>query len=372
MEIKRRDFIKAAGGLMLITSIPAVYGFGDLTRKDIKEDDYGRLAKLLSRDEFDILNLASLAPSGHNTQPWEIRVIESGKWMLGSVRQRWLPGVDPANRELMLSIGAFLKNLEIAADIKGYSAEIDILSIDPQDNSIAEITLKKARPSSLNMEKVISRCTVRNGLLSERLSTADYSFITNSNKDDFLYIPRGSKEASYLENSTIEANRTQANREPAWEELSNWIRWSNSEARKNRNGLTPAAMDIRGLAGWFVRHFYNKKTVLTDDFRKKSIEMVKEQVSIYGGWIIITSQKSDIASLISTGSKFQDMLLNIREKMIAIHPMTQMLEEVPFKDTIAKDLGIVKKVQFILRTGYLKKYPSPVSLRMPVSWFVSS
>jgi hypothetical protein len=100
--------------------------------------------------------------------------------------------------------------------------------------------------------------------------------------------------------------------------------------------------------------------------------MVTEQVSNYGGWVIVTSQKSDIASLIYTGSKFQDMFLNIREKMIAIHPMTQMLEEAPFKDTVAKDLGIGKKIQFILRTGYLKKYPSPVSLRIPVSWFVSS
>jgi hypothetical protein len=298
--------------------------------------------------------------------------MEPGKWMLGSVRQRWLPGVDPANRELMLSIGAFLRNLEIAANIKGYSADIDILSIDPKDNSIAEITLKKAKPSSFNMEKILSRRTVRNGLLSQPLSAADYSFITNGNKDDFIYIPRGSKEASYLQTTTIEANRTQASREPAWEELSNWIRWSNGDARKYRTGLTPAVMDIKGLAGWFVRHFYSQQTVLTDDFRKKSIEMVTEQVSNYGGWIIITSQKSDIASLISTGSKFQDMFLNTREKMIAIHPMTQILEELPFKDTVNKELGVGKKIQFILRTGYLKKYTSPVSLRMPVSWFVSS
>jgi hypothetical protein len=372
MEIKRRDFIRITGELMLIASMPAVYGFGDLTRKDIKEDDYGRLSKLLSRDEFDILSMASFAPSGHNTQPWKIRVTEPGKWMLGSVRQRWFPGVDPANRELMLSIGAFLRNLEIAANIKGFSADIDILSIDPKDNSIAEITLKKTKSSSFNIEKILSRRTVRNGLLNNPLSASDYSFIANGNKDDFHYIPRGSKEASYLQTATIEANRTQASREPAWEELSNWIRWSNSDARKYRNGLTPASMDIKGPAGWFVRHFYSKKTVLTDDFRKKSVEMVEEQVSNYGGWIIISSLKSDIASLISTGSKFQDMFLNTREKMIAIHPMTQILEELPFRDNVNKELGVGKKVQFILRAGYLKKYPSPVSLRMPVSWFVSS
>jgi hypothetical protein len=372
MEMKRRDFIRITGTLMLASSLPAVYGFGDLTRKDIKDDDFGKVAKLLSRDEFDILKMASLAPSGHNTQPWRIRVIEPGKWMLGSVRQRWLPGVDPANRELMLSIGAFLRNLEITAGVRGYSTDIDILSIDPKDNSIAEITLKKARPSSFNTDKLTSRRTIRTDSSAMPISTADFSYITGGNKDDFLYIPNGTKEASYLQTATIEANRTQAGRGPAWEELSNWIRWSNSDARKFRNGLTPAAMDIKGISGWVVRNFYTRKTVLTDEFKKKSLDMVTRQVSNCGGWMIITSQKSDIASLISTGSKFQDMFLNVREKMIAVHPMTQILEEIPFKDNVNKELGIGKKIQFILRTGYLKKYPVPVSLRMPVSWFVSS
>jgi hypothetical protein len=371
MEIKRRDFIRAAGGLMLASSVPGLYGFGDLTRKDIQEDDYGRLAKLLSRDEYDILCLASLAPSGHNAQPWAIRVIEPGKWILGSSKQRWLPGVDPGNRELMLSTGAFLRNLEIAASAKGYGTGIDILSIDPKDTSMVEITLKKSNKTYFPLERIKMRRTVRKGLLNQPVSDSDFSFITSKNKDDFIYIPRGSKEASYLEASTIEANRMQANRVAAWEELSNWIRWSNSDARKNRNGLTPASMDIKGLAGWFVRHFYTKKTVLTDEFKTNSIEMVTEQVSNYGGWIIMTSQKPDIASLVSTGSKFQDMLLNIRDKMIAIHPMTQILEEGSFRDDVEKELCTAKKIQFILRTGYIKKYPDPVSLRMPVSWFVS-
>jgi len=65
------------------------------------------------------------------------------------------------------------------------------------------------------------------------------------------------------------------------------------------------------------------------------------------------------------------MLLRIRERKIAIHPMTQMLEEAPLRDGVARELGIEATVQFILRTGYLTTYPEPVSLRMPVSRFAS-
>jgi hypothetical protein len=64
------------------------------------------------------------------------------------------------------------------------------------------------------------------------------------------------------------------------------------------------------------------------------------------------------------------MLLKIRERMIAVHPMTQMLEEEPWRKKAAKELGVAGEIQWILRIGYLKSYPDPVSLRMPVSLFV--
>jgi hypothetical protein len=76
--------------------------------------------------------------------------------------------------------------------------------------------------------------------------------------------------------------------------------------------------------------------------------------------------------LIEYGRVFENMLLKIREKMIATHPMTQMLEEENWKKKVAKELGITGEVQWILRTGYLKSYPDPVSLRRPVSWFVQT
>jgi hypothetical protein len=63
------------------------------------------------------------------------------------------------------------------------------------------------------------------------------------------------------------------------------------------------------------------------------------------------------------------MFLKVRERMIAIQPMTQMLEEAQSQHEIANALGLRGSVQFILRTGYLKSYPEPVSLRRPVPGF---
>jgi hypothetical protein len=74
----------------------------NLVRADLKQIDNN---KTLKPDEREILFLASLAPSGHNTQPWLVRYLEPYHWIIGNDRTKWLPAVDPDRRETMLSIG---------------------------------------------------------------------------------------------------------------------------------------------------------------------------------------------------------------------------------------------------------------------------
>ena len=73
---------------------------------------------------------------------------------------------------------------------------------------------------------------------------------------------------------------------------------------------------------------------------------------------------------IKTGRMFQRMALTAREKMIGIHPMTQTLGQERGRKNIKENHHPGKVPQFMLRVGYLKRYPDPVSLRRPVEWFV--
>ena len=65
----------------------------NLVRADIKPTS--RPNSVLNPDEKEILTLASLAPSGHNTQPWFVQYIEPYHWIIGNDRTKWLPAVDP-------------------------------------------------------------------------------------------------------------------------------------------------------------------------------------------------------------------------------------------------------------------------------------
>ncbi len=84
----------------------------------------------------------------------------------------------------------------------------------------------------------------------------------------------------------------------------------------------------------------------------------------------MTSQDNSVATLLETGKRMQRLFLKVREKNIAIHPMTQILEEPSTLQNLNQSTGISANIQFILRTGYVKQYPPPVSLRRPVNWLI--
>jgi hypothetical protein len=380
--MNRRNFLKFSGeGILLLGGLSMISGCSGLKRNDLPQFNGEKESmKGLEKDEMEILYLASLTPSSHNTQPWTVKIVEPKHWVIGSDKKRWLPAVDPENRELFLSIGTFVENLVLAAGTFGYETDIQIVAKNRTDTDIAEIRLKKERTVDFPIEKIKQRRTVRSDYLDQEIKTQDLKYITkhevkscslpNVPSPHSFYFPNHTPQGKYLKEGTIEANRKQAFRDSAQEELANWIRWSNKEAKQNRNGLTPESMEIKGMGGLFVRNFYDRLSVLKKSFREQTVDIVAKQVKTCGGWLVVTSQDSNIPTLIDYGRVFENMFLKIRERMIAIHPMTQMLEEEPWRKKIAKELGLTGEVQWIMRIGYLKSYPEPVSLRMPVSWFV--
>ncbi len=374
MNVDRRETVKMIGAALLTgVAVPLMSACRGLVRADVPRDGAAATPGLaLDSQLADVLYHATLAPSGHNAQPWTVRLLAPGRLVVGTEPARWLPAVDPQNREMYLSLGAFLENLIVAARHHGYDARYDVLASRRADHDVLDIRLTKAQAISFPLESIRKRRTVRRHHLPHELTADDLKALALPFGDRFAFFHRGSREARYLEEGTIEANRLQAYRDDAQEELAHWIRWSDEDGRRHRNGLTPESMEITGFSGWIVRHFMSRESAMKRSFRDRSVDAVREQVRSYGAWLVLTSPDSTIPTLIETGRAFERLLLGVRERMIAIHPMTQLLEEAPLRDQVGRDLGVSGDVQFILRAGYLKRYPDPVSLRMPLASFVTA
>jgi nitroreductase len=375
MKLNRRSFLKkalTAGSLAAGTGtlLAACSGTrrSDLSDRPLPETTIKQLDKV----GHSILYHASLAPSGHNSQPWYVRILNQNEWIIGADPDRRLNAVDPDNREVMLSIGAFAENLSLAAGTFGLKAEMVVTAKSPFDREIIKVKLKNANTVAYPLQRITQRMTAKHGYHPSEIKKEDIQALSEHLNGRLYYFPGGTAHARCIEEGAVENFRNQVQRDEAQREMVRWVRLSDKDAERHRDGLTVEGMEIRGLKGWFVRNFTNPEDFMKPAFRKQSVDQIAKLARQGGGWLVITSEGRTVADLIDCGRRFERMFLSARERNIAIQPMTQYLEEESGLKQIAAEHGQRVIPQFILRIGYLDAYPDPVSLRRPVSWFIRS
>ncbi len=371
--MNRRDFLKksaAAVSLMAGSGLVLSSCRANLRAELMAPEMQHQLSNQLNRDSYRMLHYASLAPSGHNSQPWFVKILSPSEWIIGSDKHRWLPHVDGSNREVMLSIGAFVENLVQAASALGYEVKPVVVAKNNFDAEVINLSLHKSKSTTQGaLKQMEMRRTVKSHLLSAELTSSDISDFSTSADGRLFYFPSGTKHSRLMAEEAVDNFVIQMKNKQVMEELAVWTRFKDKEARKYRDGLTVDGMEITGAPGFYVRHFMDSKDVMSDTFIAQGIKKIKQQVSQGAGWLVITSDGTTVKDLIETGRRFQRMALTAREKMIALHPMTQTLEEQHGQENIRENHPSSMIPQFMLRVGYVHKYPDPVSLRRPVEWF---
>jgi len=87
------------------------------------------------------------APSVHNTQPW--RFVSDGRQLsLYADAERGLPVADPDGREMMISCGAALFNVQLALRSLGYIPETRVLPDPGQPALVAQVSWRRRAPAS--------------------------------------------------------------------------------------------------------------------------------------------------------------------------------------------------------------------------------
>lgn len=370
--LNRREFIGTGltAGTLALASGALLGACSSIQRADspVRGDLKGVAG--LNADAVDILHHAAMAPSGHNSQPWAVTVNAPLDWTIGLDPARRLPVVDPDGRESLLSIGAFVENLVLAAGVRGYEADMEIPAGGQADADILRVRLQKGPVRAYPLKRLALRRTVKHGHRPAELRAETVRALTEPLNGRVFYFPRSSSHARCIAEGTAAAFAEQTRRDAAQKELAAWTRFSRTAAAVHRDGLTPEGMEITGLAGFYVRTFMKPADVMGGTWRERGIDMTRQMTGEGAGWLIITSAGSRAADIIDTGRRFQRMALLAREHDVAIHPMTQMLEEEKWRRRIAAEHHADMIPQFILRVGYLDRYPAPVSLRRPVSGFV--
>lgn len=320
----------------------------------------------------ELLRWASLAPSSRNTQPWTVRLTAPDRAVLGIDPARRLTALDPDDTESLIGLGAFVENFAIAAGVRGLHVEVHARATLENPREVVDLAWSAAAPAEYDLDRLTERRTLRTGYSSQPVHATDLHALIAPLEGHVRVVAPRSSEGQWVRDGAVEASRLQTERRQTQMEVASWLRWRDDDARRHRDGLTPESMEIEGLSNWWARSTYTRTTALTPGYARRTVESVRRRASQCGAWLVVTGEDDSVASRLETGRRFERMALLLRGLGLAAHPMTQLLEEPALRAGLVATLRLPEPPRLLLRVGYVAQQDVPVSLRRPVSWFVTA
>lgn len=107
-----------------------------------------------------LLRYAILAPSTRNTQPWKFALHENGIDVYADYSRR-LRTADPGNRELLMSMGAAIMNLRVAAARFRFACEVEYNHTGDSERPLAQVFLTAGMPGDAELAALFPFLTRR-------------------------------------------------------------------------------------------------------------------------------------------------------------------------------------------------------------------
>ena len=313
----------------------------------------------------ELIRYATLAPSGHNTQPWKFAVAGDVIEIIPDYTRR-LPAVDPEDRELWISLGCALENLVIAAPAAGYAAEVayptpdaDKITVHLRKASVpgsragaVSDTLFAAIPHRQNNRSLYSGQPVP---LAEMKTLAAIQSETGVS----LHIITDSAGKEALIEYIRAGDRHQFG-DPAFvAELVSWIRFNKPEALRSRDGLYTICTGNPNVPRWLGRRF------LTAASAGQQADTSAEKARSSSGLIVIAAAEDDKRSWIDTGRLYERLALTLTAFGLKLAFLNQPTEVPALRSQLQSYLHLgTARPQLLLRFGYAD--PLPHSLRRPL------
>ncbi len=310
-----------------------------------------------------LLYFAVRAPSGHNSQPWKF-LIRENEIEIHPDFDRALPVVDPAHRELFISLGCAAENLCIAAAQYGYSARWT-LQKSPKEQYFIKVSLDEFAPIGEHplFEFIEKRQTNRSVYSGREVAETSIRQLLELPREEHIgvyFFPSGSPEFTRIRAYVLRGNRIQMTDKAFKKELLEWIRFNAKQVGKTMDGLTYRVMGSpplpKSLGKWIVRSFLNPKT------QNKSDE---EKINSSSHFLMITTAGNTTKEWVAAGVYLERLLLKMTAMGIAnayLNPPCELPE-------LAKELRDLLPINgalptLILRLGYAD--PLPYSPRRTV------
>lgn len=306
----------------------------------------------------EMVRFATLAPNGHNTQPW--RFSSEGEVLsIESDLSRRTPVVDPDDHHVFVSLGAAAENLAIAGLATGHRGEPEIRP----DGVVAYRWRKGAPLEHALVETIPARQSTRSEFVGGAVPPETLKRLEAVAREEGvrLVILTDRPRLASLRDLVLTGSDAQMD-DPAFiAELKEWMRFNEASAVSAGDGLysaasgNPTAPDLVG-------------SMLFEAFFRKSSERENyaRQMNSSSGAAIFLSERYDRPHWVRVGRAAQRFLLEATRQGLATSFVNQPVETTGLRGALAALAGEPDlQPDLVIRFGYAPRLP--YSLRRPVS-----
>ena len=311
-----------------------------------------------------LLHYATLAPSGHNTQPWQFSTDRDTVRIFPDLRRR-LPVVDPDDHALYISLGCALENLLIAAARHGLNAAVEYFPADEPVECL-RVRLSPGRGDDVEalFRAIPERQSNRRNYDGRPIPGHHVRRLLEANPCESVTVrafDTSEPEVEPIIGFVREGNIAQFEDTGFVEELVSWVRFTKRDARERRDGLAAEALGFpqvpRCLGRWIM-------TTLV----KPGGEAARQERAIRSGPLLLLfiANRNDKSHWVDIGRAFERTALTATSLGIAHAHVNMPCEVEPVRRRLADHLGLEGDAQplLLIRLGFGKRLAS--SLRRPV------
>ena len=295
-----------------------------------------------------MLGYAILAPSTHNTQPWQFRINAMDVEIFADWSRR-LAVVDPHGRELVMSCGAALFNLRVAAEYFEKGWRLEPLPDPSQPALLARFHLgQQAETSSedvLLFHAVTQRHTNRGPFQLDPLPDELIgNCVTTAQQEGAWFMLADTDDTrEALADLVAEADRQQWAQHAFRQELAGWLR---THPDTCADGIPVHHL---GVQDWLS--FAGPSLIRTFDRGKGQAARDREIALHSPALVVLGTEQDDPAAWLAAGQALQAVLLRARSEEVWASFLCQPLEVPEIREQVAAMCGMPNP-QVILRMGY--------------------
>ncbi|MEP7187868.1 MAG: hypothetical protein ABI901_01600 [Roseiflexaceae bacterium] len=305
----------------------------------------------------EIVRSATLAASGHNTQPWKF-AITANAIDVHPDYTRQLPAVDPHDRELWISLGCALENILVAAHAAGYAS--DVTYPDAADFIHIQLTADTAQASPL-FNAIPLRQNTRSEYDGRPIPTTDLDTVHAVPLEPGVvsHIVTNPTDLATVLEYVNQGNLGQYADQAFVNELIAWVRFNKREALASLDGLFSRCSGNPEVPRWIGQ------LVVAGTTPQQQADTDTKKLRSSPGVVVLTSESDGKTAWVRTGQVYERMALTMTALNIKSAFLNQPIEVAAIRGQFQSAMGLGAALpQLLVRFGYADAMPR--SLRRPV------